>query len=427
MDNICIKGWQDKSDAVLKDAGFFPSRLEQIRVVPPGLSSLYSRNLDAIVLPSRPPWMQLVPANLEFIIKVAGTARSEPSMKRFEALKKALSDSEVEYDFQLWTDGSVCNSQGKAAALLFEGSVELTVVRPGFCKGGKRLRRHVEPVRSITISTGSTTSSTMAELQGLAAGLKLLKELPTLKNANILVATDSQAGLMSLRRGQAYCFNAILQELWTLLWIICSEANLVTLIHTPGHAGVYPNELADLTAQKVPDPDTPAPCVALDDLKNILKRRQTLKWRSERVMPSHRSRLFGDKPVANKGVTLTRHEEVLLSQLRTGECRYFGPWLRRTGIVSKGTPCRWCKAAAETVEHVLLECPTLDAERLTCKIPRPAELSDCLAPAMAKHLASFVALAMRKLSMQTSKGTKRKAETEDEGSSVRRRVGCEDD
>jgi hypothetical protein len=51
---------------------------------------------------------------------------------------------------------------------------------------------------------------------------------------------------------------------------------------------------------------------------------------------------------------LSRKDEVIAAQLRTGECMLMGRLRSRIGI---GDPkCRWCKEAEETVEHVYSFC-----------------------------------------------------------------------
>lgn len=55
-----------------------------------------------------------------------------------------------------------------------------------------------------------------------------------------------------------------------------------------------------------------------------------------------------------KDKSLTRREQVLLAQLRCGECKTVGKYLHRLGK-SSGI-CRWCKEEEETVHHLYETC-----------------------------------------------------------------------
>ena len=59
---------------------------------------------------------------------------------------------------------------------------------------------------------------------------------------------------------------------------------------------------------------------------------------------------------------LSRAEEVLLAQSRTGECRIMGVLRSRLGI--GGISCRYCNISNETVYHVYAECTDINIVNL---------------------------------------------------------------
>ena len=59
---------------------------------------------------------------------------------------------------------------------------------------------------------------------------------------------------------------------------------------------------------------------------------------------------------------LSRAEEVLLAQSRTGECRIMGVLRSRLGI--GGISCRYCNISNETVYHVHAECTDINIVNL---------------------------------------------------------------
>ena len=52
---------------------------------------------------------------------------------------------------------------------------------------------------------------------------------------------------------------------------------------------------------------------------------------------------------------LSRVNEILLSQLRTGQCRLAGPLWRH--LNNNQQLCRWCGVSPETIPHLILDCP----------------------------------------------------------------------
>ena len=73
---------------------------------------------------------------------------------------------------------------------------------------------------------------------------------------------------------------------------------------------------------------------------------------------THRVSMTGGANFTNlkSSSKFTREDEVLLAQMRTGECYTFGKFRKRVGI---GTLCRWCTEVDETVFHVFYECTNI--------------------------------------------------------------------
>ena len=67
-----------------------------------------------------------------------------------------------------------------------------------------------------------------------------------------------------------------------------------------------------------------------------------------------------------KSCKLSREDETLLSQLRTGESRMMGVLRSRLGIGSE--LCRWCNIHKETIQHVYSECENTKLNYLKLKM-----------------------------------------------------------
>ena len=64
-----------------------------------------------------------------------------------------------------------------------------------------------------------------------------------------------------------------------------------------------------------------------------------------------------------KEIKLSRAEQVKVNRLRVGHCLFSHGYMMED--IEQGPPeCQKCQQATLTVKHVLLECPTVDAQRL---------------------------------------------------------------
>ena len=83
---------------------------------------------------------------------------------------------------------------------------------------------------------------------------------------------------------------------------------------------------------------------------------------------THRYHICGsDSTDLRKSNFLSREDETLLSQLRTGECRLMGKFRSRLKITNCSL-CRWCKTVDETVEHVFNSCESVDVTNIKNKL-----------------------------------------------------------
>ena len=101
---------------------------------------------------------------------------------------------------------------------------------------------------------------------------------------------------------------------------------------------------------------------------------------------NQRYNLIGSNASSNLRVnsSLSRKEEILLAQLRSGHCRLLGDFYHKA--LKKGSLngiCRWCRSKKESVEHIFKECAELFSLRLRFGIfeeefPLRDKQKDCL-------------------------------------------------
>ncbi len=178
------------------------------------------------------------------------------------------------------------------------------------------------------------------------------------------VITDSQSTISSLEQGPGAQLNTIGQNIWSLLQKL-SEHSIRTIFQwVPGHRGIPGNEGADKAAGEASKLDQSSVPINFETAKACLKRHTNDKWR-ERVRNQD---LFLNKVTSRTGrprrlEDMSRTDEVLTHQLRTGKC----PLAAHTLAKYKGLPEEkgYCLAGCkekETVEHLLC-CPMYEGVR----------------------------------------------------------------
>jgi len=105
--------------------------------------------------------------------------------------------------------------------------------------------------------------------------------------------------------------------------------------------------------------------IHLDAIKSTVKGGLIDGWKGSLSSATTRAKLGGECkfPDLKLSSQLSRHDQTLLSQLRTGQCRLLGEF-RKTLCKDKWDGmCRWCKKRGqeESVDHVFNGCTKLVA------------------------------------------------------------------
>ncbi|XP_065310172.1 uncharacterized protein [Dermacentor albipictus] len=189
-------------------------------------------------------------------------------------------------------------------------------------------------------------TSTVAEVAGLHLAVDLLAE--ELQATPVTIYCDSKAALLSLQRPERACLGVAL--LSTRLMALQKAGCSVSLHWLPAHIGIPGNEEADALAKRahhcvVP----PSRAVTVHDFTSHRLRRHLLACHPDKRIFLGRP----PRPLAQRG--LARRETSLLLQLRIG-CCWTVAHRRRHGLITSPA-CASC-GEPETLEHLLLACPT---------------------------------------------------------------------
>ena len=126
------------------------------------------------------------------------------------------------------------------------------------------------------------------------------------------------------------------------------------------HCGVARNEEADRAADgAVKDPrsiNAQDKCgIPLRAVKAQLKLSIRDLWLNTHDEGSHRSIISKKATNLRRSAEMSRGNEVLLHQLRTGECRLAGKFRKRMALPGSEI-CRWCLREEETINHMFSAC-----------------------------------------------------------------------
>ncbi|KAH8610599.1 putative RNase H [Trypanosoma vivax] len=138
-----------------------------------------------------------------------------------------------DFDYQVWTDGSVVLDVSSGAGALV------------YPKEGRR--------EKVVLGAGSLACSYRAECVAMEAGLKRLVEVIELSKTHrtrVVAFTDSLSLLMALNTGPAAVEDAILRRIWDLILRIVRLRVSVNFQFVFSHCGVPRNEAADKAAEQ---------------------------------------------------------------------------------------------------------------------------------------------------------------------------------
>ena len=250
----------------------------------------------------------------------------------------------------MWTDGSATDgvADGGAGALIIWPNGEEDMIRT---------------------PAGRLSSSYRAEMVALQSALAQLTTSPALDDDPVIICTDSQSALASLRDGPTVQTTPLGISIWRSLSRLAEGGRQVHLQWVPSHCGIVGNERADDIAKEASSLDQTDTAV---DVRTVHRAAARLaRARTVQAWPAGwYRRLMGSRlprPVTDGD----RASAVDVHQLRAGHWTSSTQWRHRVGQAPsracdrcehKSCPaalCPVCREEADTPEHVLLRCPAL--------------------------------------------------------------------
>jgi ribonuclease HI len=267
--------------------------------------------------------------NTTTIIKCSKTSSVEEKLRANNATREGLGD----FDWEIWTDGTVQDKLGAGAALIF--------------------KKHVsEAVNSVIAPSGYLSASFRAEMVALSAGLETFIKAETI-GESLLIGTDSQSSVSKLKAGPLDQDSRLSQDVWKKLDTLLMRGWVITMQFFYSHCGTKRNDevdaLADLALTACVERQHLAP-IPYCAVKAEVKRGCREEWRSSLAPMS--------KPVDLKlmKTELTRKEYVTSARLRTGQCPEVGRMHWKFLKLTPNCQCRCCGLGEETVEHLFDDC-----------------------------------------------------------------------
>ena len=213
------------------------------------------------------------------------------------------------------------------------------------------------------MSSGTCSSPYSAELCGVTAGLSEVLSRQRTPGRNLAIYTDCKGLVTGLASGPLQQSSIREENIWKLLYRVVGEgyANRVIFQWVPSHCGLIRNERADRNAKrhaeliKRSDQDYHAKVPsAYKSITAYYKEKLAQNWKEGVPTITHRGVIAGAQFTKIKATDLTREDDVVLAQLRTGYCNK----LLGTGLsfITSGeftqVQCRWCNRREENVPHL---------------------------------------------------------------------------
>ena len=308
-----------------------------------------------LMFPQVPPWLTSSVSRVEFYPTLENKSVCAGSDHKFK--KTASLDTLLVrgiFDVECWTDGSVVDKVGAGAACLYYGEKKVTIITPA----------------------GYLCSSYQAELMAIKAALVTIDaKLDGTKKA-YLFCTDSQSSINALLSGPLVQTTTLASSVWRLILRLVNDhpESKVVFQFIYSHCGVSRNEEADRAADNaLKDPRSTSAqekCgIPLEAVKAHVKLSLKNSWIATHDEGAHRSFISKKPTNLRRTKALGRLDEVLLHQLRTGECRLAGKFRKRIALTDSES-CRWCLREEETIIHMFSTCKGL------AKLRREQDIKD---------------------------------------------------
>ena len=325
-----VTGWREVGRAVWGAAG-----------ISPPIEPLLPRRV--------PPWEETA-ATISFSLSVGASlpAGASPEVKKTQALFHLTALPQCAT--WAWTDGS-------AAGGVLNGGAGAFIEEPGGA------------THALRAPAGHLCSSFRAELTALQSALAHLIDHPTHPEDPIVICTDSQSALSSLRAGPAEQTTPMGVQIWRDLTTLAQGNRQIHLQWIPSHCGILGNEKADELAKEasaLPQEQVPLDVTTVSRAAARAARAEYVK-----AWPAGWYRLLMAECLPPPIPTGNREAAVEVHQLRAGHWSGSRQYLHRIGkcpsrdcaaCSSAACPagrCPLCQEEADTPEHVLRRCPAL--------------------------------------------------------------------
>lgn len=213
-----------------------------------------------------------------------------------------------------------------------------------------------------------------AELTAILHSLMKIKNLPanTLP-INFLIFSDSLSALTALQNASSP--HPVIHKILDVTHDLLASQKIITFIFVPSHTGIEGNELVDRLAK---DATTTSPLLSIvpQDSRALFYQLANSTWQSEwsqscTKLSFHKKTISRWKHLSS----LNRKEEIAITRIRLGHTRlthqHLFAGIRETPI------CPFCQTLPLTVTHILHQCTTFSAIRITLNIKNdPTPISD---------------------------------------------------
>ena len=293
---------------------------------------------EGTALVSNPPWL-MGKGDISFHTETGENTRKTDAPEKRRAAAARTVEGLERPDSSYFTDGSTEEGFGTGGG---------GIVRKERSRGDK----------VWSIPAGRWTSSYRAEQVAFLEAVRDATSAPR-EVRTIRLSTDSLSLVMFLRAGPSRAAPESLTEIWNHLTKLSKQGRRIQVVWIPGHADIEENEEADKAANAGRAMNQENAKIDLPSAKVAIRCVSQRKWSGTyhtTVPPEHTHRRASDGRCLRYESGWSRHEQVLLHQLRANRCPLLQATLARWGRPGTDGLCEECGVPEDT-EHYICECP----------------------------------------------------------------------
>ena len=219
---------------------------------------------------------------------------------------------------------------------------------------------------SCTASLPKEASIFSAELHALQMAVESIRRTPmSAQERKFVIYTDSKSTLDSLNNNNEH---PVVRSILVNLSFLKRQGLEIEICWIPSHVGIPGNEKADLKAKEESRRAVEVIPIFFKDYYSTIKSKLIANQHNEGLTNSTMSNIRRINPDFKPWITesgLKRREEVVLNRIRLGHTRItHGHLMENSLLPQTPTICPYCNSALITVEHIFVECPGIENERL---------------------------------------------------------------